>query len=611
MWRVHKEGNLPFLPALSKILSHILGMTISKFAVSAAVAVALFGASLASAQTYYPSYTQGSGACVNISAGLSYGQSGTQVSQLQQFLVSQNYPGGGAWMVTGYFGQATVQAVRNFQQSQGLSMSGAVDAATAAAINRVSCSGGYLPGLGGTGYVYNNNYNYNQGWPYSYNYSTYYNYPYGNYYGSYPYNYNSYLYGTTPQLTSLSTNLAAPGSQVTVYGSGFDLSSNTVYVGGTTLSSIPSQNGTALTFTMPANVTGTVSISVGNSHGTSNSLTLSTSAYGYPYNYPPYNYPCLPGQGGYGYTYGGYCPNTTTPVVSYLSPQQGAVGTSVTVYGSGFSSSGNSVHFGNGVIGNLLSFDGHSVSFTVPSTLSGYGYQPIGLGTYQVSVSNSAGATSNSMPFTITSLGSTAAPTISNVTGPTSLQTGVSGTWTLTVNNPSGTYLSTSVNWGDSGTYASQSAPQTTYVQGATTLNFSHAYYAAGTYTVTFTVSNGSGQQNTSSATVSVSGSGGTSATMLSSIAPTSGPVGTQLVLQGSGFDPYNNTVHFGNGGTMHVPSYNGTTIYYTVPAYVSPCDITGGGVCPMYAQLVTPGPYAVYVTSPNGTSGTLNFQVQ
>lgn len=590
----------------------------NKLIASGIVAVTLFGGAIASAQSYYPTY---SGSCVNLSSDLSYGQKGSNVTQLQSFLVSQNYPGGGNWMVTGYFGTATVAAVRNFQQTQGLPMSGSVDASTRAAISRVSCGGGFSIATPVTSYNYTQPYlptgqagnynNYYNSYPYNYNYGY-------NNYGSYTgYQYGTcgtfplYTqcptsgYGTSPHLTSFSTTVAAPGSPVTVYGTGFDPLANTVYVGGTTLSNIVSTGGTSLTFTVPANATGSVSVTVANSRGTSNALTLTVNGYGYPYQPTT---PC----GAYGYQYGyGYnCPpNTGTPAISYLSPNSGAVGTSVTIFGSGFSSTGNTVHFGNGIISNLQSYDGYSVSFTIPTTLSGYGYQPIGLGTYDVSVANSSGVVSNKLPFTITSTGSTGAVTISSVTGPTSLGVGVSGTWSVVIQNPGNASVTTSVTWGDNTNYANQNVAQTTYAQGTATLTFSHVYYANGTYTVTFTVSNGSGQSNTSSATVYVSGTGANGVVSVTSMTPTTGPVGTQITITGTGFDAYNNTVHFGNGGTMHVPAYNGV-IYYTVPSYLSPCDVSGGGVCAQYLQQVTPGSYPVYVTTPSGSSGATNFQV-
>lgn len=585
-------------------------MSFNKLVVSGVVAVSLFGASIASAQTYYTTGTSYAGSCISIAYDLSYGSRGSQVSALQSFLVTQNYPGGGSWMVTGNYGSATVAAVRNFQQVHGLPMTGAVDSSTRAAISRVGCGGSNynIPGLGGTNYVYNQGYsynNYNQ-YPYSYNVPPYTNYnnSYNNNCGTYPYYYSCNNYGSAPTLTSLSVTSAAIGAQVTVYGTGFDAFNNTVYVGGTTIPNLPSNGGTSFTFTVPQNANGIVSVSVGTSRGTSNSLTLTVlgNVYPYPCNNNTY----------YGYGYNNCVPgNMGTPFISYLSPTSGGVGTSVTVFGSGFSTTGNTLHFGNGIVGNLPSFDGLSVSFTVPSSLSGYGYQPIGLGTYNVSVTNSAGVTSNTVPFNITSLGTTGAPSITNVSGPTSLNMGTTGTWSVTIQNPGNSYVSVSANWGDTNSaYVNQASAQSTSVSGATTLTFTHVYYTPGSYTVAFTITNSSGQSAMTSATVSISGSSNNGNVLLSSISPTSGHIGTQIMLTGSGFTG-DNTVHFGVGGTQHLTSQSNTYLYFTVPSYLSPCDVTAiGGVCAQYLQQVTPGNYQVYVTNQNGTSQTLSFQV-
>ena len=538
-----------------------------------------------------------SGACTSIVSDLSYGMRGGQVSQLQTFLVSQNFPGGGSWMITGYFGTATLAAVRNFQQQQGLPLSGIVDTATRSAISRVSCgayTGGYntypytVPPI----YNYNNNYNNNT-----------------NCYYTYPYTCNTYL-SNNVVLTSLSVSSGQPGTSVTIFGSGFDYSNNTVYVGMAPLTNIPSYNGTSITFTVPSYSTaGTVALYVTNSHGTSNTLSFSiTNTYG------------CSGQTGGGYVYGtysgaygyNYCPpNSNTPYVTYMSSNSAAVGATVTIYGTGFSSQDNMVRFGSGTIPNIPSYNGTSLTFVVPSYLSGYGSQTVTPGTYNVSVSNSAGYTSNAVSFTVTSYGSYGAPTINSVNGPTSLTTGTQGTWTISVNNPSASYMTTSVNWGDAG-YIGLAAPQTTYQSGSNALTFTHTYSTPGTYTVTFTVSNSSGQTNTSTATVNVTSGGSYGNVTLSSISPMSAHIGTQIVLNGSGFTPLENTVHFGIGGTQHVPSQNGTTIYYTVPSFVSPCDlVTQGGLCAQNIQQVLSGPIQVYVTNGNGTTNTILFQVQ
>ena len=559
--------------------------------VSVLASVVLIGSS-ASAQVY-------GGSCVTIGADLSVGSRGSDVSALQTFLVSQNYPGGGSWMVTGYFGQATAQAVRNFQGQQGLASTGSLDASTRAAISRATCGAGSINYNYGTGYNYNNNYNYTNQYPTP----TYPTYPQYTTNPVYPYSGNTY---GTLALTSLSVNTGAPGSSVTVYGVGFEPLNNVVSFGAQTIGSVAS-NGTSLTFTIPAYVSnGTVDIRVLNSRGTSNALSFTVMSYfsygcNYPYNYGSYN--C----GGTNLPYN----DTMRPTLTSLTPTSGAVGSTVTVYGSGFTTNGNSVRFGQGVIANLNSFDGRGLSFTVPAQLSGFGSQVMTLDTYNVSVTNGSGYSTNALPFTVTSLASSASPTIVSVSGPTSLLPGVSGTWTVVVNNHGNTYLTTSVNWGDQGQGYAAVAPQTVIQQGTQTLTFSHAYAQTGTYTVAFTASNSSGSQ-TSSATVAVSPSATTQNLTLTSLSPTSGRVGTQVTLTGSGFTALNNTVHFGIGGMQNVASANGTTILYTIPSYLSACDLmTFGMACTPYAQSVVVGTYPVYVTNGNGASSILYFTVQ
>lgn len=566
-----------------------------KFIVSAAFALSLLSAGTALAQS----------ACVSVSPTLTAGSRGAQVSTLQSFLVSRNYPGGGNWMVTGYFGTATQAAVRNFQQEQNLPQTGVVDSATAGAISSVSC--GYL---GATqNYQGTNAYNYGNSWnPYNYN---------SNYNDNNNYSgYTNYPYGNAPTIASLSQNTGFPGNSVTIYGSGFDPVSNTVNFGTQALYGISSQNGTALTFTIPSyyasySFTGTsIQLTVTNSRGTSNSVGFTnyggSSGCGYyPYNTYPYNAQC---------NYNNYPPSNPSNIsLQYLSPQSGAVGTSVTVFGSGFSTNGNTLHFGSGIITNLNSPDGRSVSFIIPTQLTGFGSQPVTIGTYGVSVTNSYGISSNTLQFDVTSTGSSnAAPVISSVTGPTSLQSGVQGTWSLTMNNPSNSYATVSVNWGDSGNgYVNMAAPQMVYANGTQTLTFTHTYFTAGMYTITFTANNQSGLSNIYSATISVGGSGTVGNPTISYLSPQSGRVGTQVTIAGNGFSAYGNTVHFGSGGTQNLPSYNGTTIYYTIPTTISPCDVLQTyTACPQYIQQVTPGQYQLYVTSGNGTSNTLTFNV-
>lgn len=346
------------------------------------------------------------GSCVSIVNDLSRGSRGGEVTALQTFIVNNNFPGTGSWMITGYFGAATEAAVRNFQMQQGLPVTGIVEAYTRNAIQRISC--GYTSVS-----------------------------PYGN---------------VMPGYT-------APSYYSPIYTSPY-------------------------TYSYPSTV--------------------------YTPPTPPVPYYDRPTQctGGYG-NYAG-CP---TPVISYLNPSSGPVGTTVTVVGNGFSAQGNTVHFGNGIIANLSSNDGRSVSFVVPSQLVGYGSQAVALGSYPVSVTNAAGYTSPSVPFVVTGYGgSTVVPTITSISGPTSIGRGMQGTWSITLRSDSGyyygdnAYVTTSVRWGDENQYpyGYASATQNILIRDTQSLTFTHVYQYPGTYTITYTVTNSAGQSSTASATVTV-----------------------------------------------------------------------------------------------------------
>ena len=423
------------------------------------LALSILTTGVATAQSYYP-YASGT-ACIGLTQNLSLGSRSSEVRTLQNFLVGLSYPGGGSWMITGYFGSATSQAVRNFQSAQGLLSTGVVDSSTRSAISRVSC--GAQAGVAQS--------------------NTYYNQP-----STYPYSYN-YNTNTSGNLaiTTLSANTGYAGSSITIYGTGFDSYNNIVNFGTISLGNI-SSNGSSLTFTVPSYPTnGSVDLRVTNSRGTSNSLSF--TVYGYPISCGaytsfagPYGTSCNCGNYTYG-MFGGYNNNNcagnlnpnaiVTPAISYLNPNSGGVGSSITVLGSGFTTTRNAVHFGAGVIANLNSPDGRSVSFTLPSQLTGFGTQPLTLNTYNVFVTNSAGYQSNTVPFTVTSLGASGSPMIWSVNGPTSLSIGATGVWSVVVNNPGNSPLTTSVNWGDQNLSGSANTqPQVTLAQGQQTLSF-------------------------------------------------------------------------------------------------------------------------------------------
>ncbi len=96
-------------------------------------------------------------------------------------------------------------------------------------------------------------------------------------------------------------------------------------------------------------------------------------------------------------------------------------------------------------------------------------------------------------------------PVISGVSSPTVLAVGASGTWSVSASDPQNGSLSYAVDWGDQAMHPlSFAAMQQTFVQ---TASFTHAYAAAGTYTVKFTVKDDAGLTSASTVTVHVTGS--------------------------------------------------------------------------------------------------------
>lgn len=581
-----------------------------KFIISAVVGLSLIGG-VASAQSY--------GACVSVSSYLSVGSRGAQVTALQRFLVAQNYPGGGAWMETGYYGQATVAALRIYQQQHGLPQTGSVDSSTLSALR--SCGGISNVNVTTSAYSY-------PGYPGYTTYPTGTTYPYG-YTGAYNNysNYNNYPYSygnTVPTITSLSQNTGTAGQSVTIYGQGFSPYSNSVNFGGQIVPGIASSNGTSLVFTIPytySDVTNeSIQLSVTDPSGTSNSETFTlnpnvwsgygcnNNQYGYPYNY---NYSSCGTCGSY-YGSSSCQGNTNSPTITYLTPQSGAVGTSVTIYGSGFTTGNNTVHFGNGIVTGLQSPDGQSLSFIVPSQLTGYGSQPVVVGTYNVSVTNSNNVSTNIEQYTVTSVASqngSGTPTISSVSGPTSLSTGQQGTWTMQINTNGNTYTTVSASWGDTGNgYVNMAAPLV--VNNSQVVTFTHAYVNPGTFTLTFTVSNSSGQTNSYTSTVYVSGNGTQNgAPSISYLSPSSGYVGTQVTIYGTNLSSSGiNTIYFGSGAIQNVYS-NGNAITFTVPSFTSQY-CAPGLTCGTVPLPVGPGTYNVSVMNSWGTSNTVSFTV-
>lgn len=424
-------------------------------------------------------------ACISVPYGLSAGSRNTSVLQLQQFLLGRNYPGSGAWMLSGYFGSATRQALKNFQMESGLSQTGITDTDTIAAIQRVSCGG-------------------------------------------------------TPIVQTGVTS------------------------GGVTLTQGPT--------------------------------TTTASTCGTYYGYSP-------------------CPTTGVPGgprIDYITPTNGATGSNVSIYGSGFSERGNSVHFGTAVIANLFSSDGKTMSFSVPQSLLGYGNQSISLQTYNVSALNANGLESNSMPFSVTSYGtgSNAGSLITSVSSPTSIAAGMQGVWTVTATVPSGSYLTATARWGDEVYSPTNPTTQSTF-GNQQTFTFIHTYQTTGTYAVTFNINTNDGRTASTAAGVTVTGwNSSNSQVGITNVYPSQSTVGTVITIQGYGFTSSDNIIHFGQGGKKNVTSTNnGTTLQYVIPSYVSPCDLLGTS-CGSPATQVSQGSYPLSVSNALGQSTNYTFYV-
>lgn len=453
-------------------------LTSTSFAVSALLASCALTAMpfVSSAQIYMP---QPASSCVVLTSTLQYGSrdsyTGGQVSMLQNFLYARGYLPSSA---VGVFGPVTRTAVVKFQSDNGITQAGIVGPVTRAKIQSLSC------GSGQGGIIY-------------------------------------------PQPTSgvyiqsLIPASGTVGSSVIIQGSGF-ASDNTVMFGGGAVPHVVSSNGSTLTFNVPP--------------------TLNPSCY---YSYPP----CLTFAASREVTPGAYnvtvynssgTSNTATfivtgsqkigvaPTIESITPGSGAVGTVVTISGWGFSND-NTIHFAGGAIMHVPVSSSIAIActsdpnchggihqtlqFTVPSSIAPYcpqGYacpmymQQITPGTYNVSVENTAGK-SNSTNFTVTSgVGGGSPISTTGISAPASLSVNQVGSWTVNATSNSNTQLQYSVVWGDelyapSYGYGSAATPQ---VQ--TSASFTHVYTRSGTFTPTFTVSDGYGHSATVSATVLV-----------------------------------------------------------------------------------------------------------
>ncbi|OGY70182.1 MAG: hypothetical protein A3E05_03095 [Candidatus Jacksonbacteria bacterium RIFCSPHIGHO2_12_FULL_44_12] len=94
-------------------------------------------------------------------------------------------------------------------------------------------------------------------------------------------------------------------------------------------------------------------------------------------------------------------------------------------------------------------------------------------------------------------------PVITGVSGPTSLKVNETGTWTITANDPEGGALTYTIDWGDSTSFPTPISPPAILNSGQKA-TFTHSYAQAGTYTVSFTVTDDKGASAKSTITTAV-----------------------------------------------------------------------------------------------------------
>ena len=417
-----------------------------------------------------PAPTQPVPSCPVFSRDVYYGttdaSTGGQVTALQTFLASQGYLS--STSVIGRFGPLTFHAVQAFQRDNGVNTTGYVGVQTRAHI-QAKCYPNPQPTS------------------------------------------NVTIYSIRPTSGPV-------GTTVSITGFGFT-SDNTVHFGGGVIQHVPITSSIAIActtdpschgginqtiqFTVPESLnpacyyseprclivsqmtsSGTYNVYVSNSNGMSAPVTFTVTSEG-----------------------------QSSPTISSISPTSGAVGTTVTVYGSGFNGS-DVVSIGGGVISTISIVNSNQLNFTVPSSVGPYcrgGMMcPMYLrlltpGTYDISIKDqNSGTVSNSASFTLTGNSGNQSISISGIDAPSSLALGTTGTWTVHASAGTGAQLHYSVLWGDEANFGAASimAPQSQQIQ--TSASFTHTYQRSGTYTVTFTVSDDGGHTATASATILV-----------------------------------------------------------------------------------------------------------
>ncbi len=285
--------------------------------------------------------------------------------------------------------------------------------------------------------------------------------------------------------------------------------------------------------------------------------------------------------------------NNRAPAINRIAPEEGAVGTEVTLKGARFTED-SVVRMGDGVINDVdVSNNGRTLRFTIPESMGMYCppeevctmiAEEVTPGDYEVRVV-SGERTSNSVTFEVLGDGGGDGLSIDSINGPTSLDVGAEGSWTVNVSGADSD-LSYSVKWGDEGS-ALRALFSGDDDQASST--FTHVYDEAGVYTPEFMVTNAEGETVSKTAAKITVGEAGE--VRIDAISPATTTAGATVTLTGVGFDG-ETKVRVGSTTATGLNVASDTSLSFTAPA-------------------IAVGSYQVTVTSDEGQSNAMSLKIE
>jgi hypothetical protein len=325
----------------------------------------------------------------------------------------------------------------------------------------------------------------------------------------------TYTASPMPVITSITPSSGLVGSSVAILGTNFGSTqgSSTVSFNGTLATTFATWTSTGIVVMVPTGATtGSVVVTVGGVASAGVAFTVTLPA----------------------------------PTISGISPSSGAVGAPVTIEGANFGTMAGTVTF-NGIPATIASggWTSQYINVTVPSGLSS--------GSVTVTVNT---ATSPSQSASTTFTVASSAPAISGIS-PSSGAAGAS----VTISG---------VGFGSSKgtvTFGGTPAAVTSWADGSIAVTVPSGS-TAGSVPVQVTTTAG----QTASTTFTVIASPVT----INSISPSSGAVGTQVTISGSGFGSTAGTVDFGTtAATVTSGNWSDSLITTTVPSGLSTGSVT------------------------------------